>query len=335
MPHHELIRLFSEIRSGDTALVGGKGASLGEMAAAGFPVPPGFVVTTAAFDRFLDETDLAVEVHAELDRLNIEDMKGVEETARVIRSLFTGAATPSDIGQAILGSYEQLGRAMLVAVRSSATAEDSAAASWAGELETYLNTGKSELLSKVKECWASLYSPRALVYAVDRGFLNNKKNTKKGAKQQPAVAAVKVAVVIQAMVQSEVAGVAFTVHPVTKDPNQMIIEAVWGLGEALVSGQVTPDSYVVGKSGRTLIDTHFTEQERQLSRGAPGSTDPNVWAKVATARRTAAKLNTKQIFELAEICINIEKHYGAPCDIEWAFAKGKFYITQSRPITTL
>ena len=138
---------------------------------------------------------------------------------------------------------------------------------------------------------------------------------------------VKVAVVIQEMVQSEISGVAFTVHPVTKDRNQMIIEAVWGLGEALVSGQVTPDSYVVGKRERALLDISGNEQERMLAKAG--------WTAAHKSQAKKQKLDSKQILELAELCLGIEKHYGFPCDIEWAFVKGKFWVTQSRPITTL
>jgi pyruvate,water dikinase len=336
-----LIRPFSTIRRSDASVVGGKGASLGELSAAGVPVPPGFVVTTAAFERFLEKADLTEEVDAQLCAMNIEDTKSVEEVSRVLHALFNAAAMPKDIGHTILTAYESLGRLPLVAVRSSATAEDSAAASWAGELETFLNTTRTTLLPNVKRCWASLFSPRALVYACDRGFL--KKNLKfqalnpkqiQNSKSKDIVCDVKVAVVVQEMVQSEVAGVAFTVHPVTKDRDQMIIEAVWGLGEALVGGSVTPDSYVVHKQDRVLLDVHHADQEKQIV-CTKSAEEANTWVPVAAIRRKRPKLNSAQILQLAELCMTIEKHYDLPCDIEWALASGKFWITQSRPITTL
>ena len=205
----------------------------------------------------------------------------------------------------------------LVAVRSSATAEDSTQASWAGELETYLNTTEKTLLGRVKQCWSSLFTPRAIFYRNEQGMRKSR---------------VSVAVVIQTMVQSEISGITFTVHPVTKDRNQMIIEAGYGLGEAIVSGQITPDSYVVGKRNLDLLDINVAEQKRMLiKKGASG----NAWQPEPKTRQHSQKLTGKQIIELANICIRIEKYYRKPQDIEWAFAKGKFYITQSRPITTL
>lgn len=347
---NSIILFFQDIRAGDTTLVGGKGASLGEMTNAKIPVPYGFVITTNAFTRFLDETNLDVEVNSQLAAMNEQDTKSVDETSRVLRGLFAKAPMPADISTEILKHYDALaGKALLVAVRSSATAEDSTAASWAGELETHLNTKRDGILEKVKDCWSSLYTPRALVYACDRGFLRKSKGTfrqgssrlrsnsstlltagnilRAESRSTLVVCDVKVAVVIQEMVQSEVAGVAFTVHPVTKDRNQMIIEAVWGLGEALVSGQVTPDSYVVGKRERMLLDISTSIQERMIAKGG--------WVLVPKGQQKKQKLDGKQILELAGICLGIEKHYGFPCDIEWAFARGKFWVTQSRPITTL
>jgi pyruvate,water dikinase len=337
-----LIRSFQNIHSGDVALVGVKGASLGEMSNAKIPVPPGFVITTTAFSRFLEETDLDVEVDSRLNALNVEDTKSVDETSRVLRALFFKSPIPTDIAETILKQYDALeAKAPLVAVRSSATAEDSTSASWAGELETNLNTTRKDLLEKVKECWSSLYTPRALVYACDRGFLKRFEGTSRlgsknivRAKSRTSKSRstlvtcdVKVAVVIQEMVQSEVSGVAFTVHPVTKDRNQMIIEAVLGLGEALVSGQVTPDSYVVLKKQGTIVDIHVSTQELQIA--------GNGWAAVPNAQQKRQKLVSGLVLKLSDLCLHIEKHYRFPCDIEWAYAKGKFWITQSRPITTL
>ena len=216
----------------------------------------------------------------------------------------------------ILAEFKKL-KVKLVAVRSSATAEDSSQASWAGELETYLNTTDKDLLRRVKDCWSSLFTPRAIFYRHEKKMHKAK---------------VSVAVVVQAMVQSAIAGIAFTVHPVTKDKTQMIIEAGYGLGEAVVSGQVTPDSYVIDKSSLSILDINVAEQAKYLVQKSGGG---NIWKSLPKNKVGKQTLTGRQIIDLAKICLNIERHYKFPCDIEWAFAGNKFYITQSRPITTL
>ena len=205
---------------------------------------------------------------------------------------------------------------MLVAIRSSATAEDSSTAAWAGQLETYLNTSEPQVLKNVQLCWSSLFTPRAIFYRIEQKL-----------HKKP----VSVAVVVQQMVQSEVAGICFTVHPVTKDYNQMVIEAGLGLGEAVVSGQITPDTYVIHKNDFSILDINVSEQTMMIIKGGKDNVHKKLSAKVGGKQ----KLTGQQIVELARICKNIEKHYGKPQDIEWALVKNKFYITQSRPITTL
>jgi len=226
---------------------------------------------------------------------------------------------PEDIGSEILEAFDQLG-AQFVAVRSSATAEDSEIASWAGELETYLNTTREHVVEKVKHCWSSLFTPRAIFYRFEKGLHDQD---------------VSVAVVIQKMIDSEVSGVAFTVHPVTEDKNQMIIEAGLGLGEALVSGQITPDSYVIDKADMMIMDINVGHQNKKLIKSTNAdSDDQNEWVELSD-EGTKQKLTGKDIIELAELCKKIEDHYEFPCDIEWAYEGGAFYVTQSRPITTL
>ncbi|MDD5341484.1 MAG: PEP/pyruvate-binding domain-containing protein [Patescibacteria group bacterium] len=312
----DFIKNFTELSKNDIHLAGGKGASLGEMTQAGIPVPPGFVITAKTFDQFLAETDLTQEIEAQLNKVNYEDVASAEEASKTIADLIHDAKFPKDLEKEILSEFEKLG-IEYVAVRSSATAEDSSTASWAGELESFLNTDKDHLLGNIKKCWASLFTPRAIVYRMEKGMRKTK---------------VSVAVVVQAMIQSEVSGICFTVHPVTKDKNQMIIEAGYGLGEAIVSGQITPDSYVIHKDDFKIIDINITEQEKKILRNPDGG---NHWILVEKDLREKQKLNNEQIIELVKICINIEKHYGFPCDIEWGFAQNKFYIVQSRPITTL
>ncbi|HLD17908.1 MAG TPA: PEP/pyruvate-binding domain-containing protein [Patescibacteria group bacterium] len=321
-------RPFSDLSKNDTHLAGGKGASLGEMTQAGIPVPPGFVVLAPSFDQFLRETNLVQEIEAQLDQVNYEDVASVERASRVIHDLIHDARFPRDIEEEVLTSFREL-NAKFVAVRSSATAEDSSTASWAGELESYLNTTEKTLLGNVKKCWASLFTPRAIVYRNEKGMRKSH---------------VSVAVVIQKMVNSEISGICFTVHPVTKDPNQMIIESCWGLGEYIVGGVVTPDSYVLDKRDGTLLDVNVSEQEIMLARRSPREDagglirkedGGNEQVRVPQDKRTRQKIDGGQIRKLADICQGIEKHYGFPCDIEWAQEAGVFFITQSRPVTTL
>lgn len=327
------IKNFTEISKNDAGIAGGKGASLGELTRAGITVPSGFVILASAYERFLAETDLLEEVEAQLNKVNYEDVNSVDGAANILRNLIQNANTPKDLEAEILASYKKLG-ANFVAVRSSATAEDSSTASWAGELESYLNTTEEKLLENVKKCWSSLFTPRAIFYRHEQKLLKSK---------------VSVAVVVQKMVESEVAGVCFTVHPVTRDKNQMIIEAVYGLGETLVSGEYTPDTYIIEKSkfknqsskigDCSILDINISEQKEYLTRARD---EGNVKKETPRQARNKQKLSGKEIIELAKICTKIEDHYRFPCDIEWAKENAKsknqnakFYIVQSRPITTL
>lgn len=309
------IKTFKQLSKKDVGIAGGKGASLGEMTQAKIPVPPGFVVLASAFDKFLEETDLKQEIEAIMHKVNLENVASIERISQKIRDLIHDVRFPKDLGQEINKEFKKLG-ANLVAVRSSATAEDSSIASWAGELESYLNVTDKNLLEAVKNCWSSLFTPRAIFYRFEKKLHKQK---------------VSVAVVIQKMVQSEVSGITFTVHPVTRDRDQMIIEAGYGLGEAIVGGKITPDSYVVHKRGWHLMDVNISRQEMMIARSLSGTKE----MKVPVVKREKQKIANVQILKLAELCQRIEDHYGSPQDIEWAMEKGKFYITQSRPITTL
>ncbi len=310
-----LIKHFKNLTKKDVAIAGGKGASLGEMTHAGLSVPPGFVVLAEAFDRFCEETEVVEDIEAILNKVNHKDTNSVEQASEKIRQIIRNEKMPMDIATEILTNFKRL-RAKLVAVRSSATAEDSKIASWAGELETYLNVQEGQVLKYVQTCWSSLFTPRAIFYRFEKKLQKQK---------------VSVAVVVQKMVQSEVSGIAFTVHPVTKDYNQMVIEAGFGLGEAIVGGLVTPDTYVIHKKNLSLLDLNVSEQTMAIVRWVKG----NIHKKLSKVQGSKQKLTGKQIIELAKICSLIEKHYKHPQDIEWAYEKGKFYITQSRPITTL
>ncbi len=312
----EFIKTFKQLTYKNVDIAGGKGASLGEMTKAGIPVPPGFVVLASAFDRFLEETDLDVEIEAVIKKVKPDNINSVEKASEKIRDLILDAKFPKDIAQEITKEFSIL-KAPLVAVRSSATAEDSSVASWAGELETYLNVTKKNLLESVKLCWSSLFTPRAIFYRFEKKLHDQK---------------VSVAVVVQKMVQSEISGISFTAHPVTRDRKQMVIEAGYGLGEAIVGGKITPDTYIVRKQDNSILDKNISQQEMMIVKnGAKGIVE----TKVPISKQEKQKLTDTQIKAMAKICLNIEKHYKKPQDIEWALEKGKFYITQSRPITTL
>ena len=311
----KFIKSFKETNKKDVALAGGKGANLGEMLKIGIPVPLGFVVLASAFEKFLEETDINVEIKSMWNRINIEDIESVEENSEILRDLILKAKIPKEIEKEILDAFKRL-KTKYVAVRSSATAEDSKIDSWAGELETYLNTTKENLIENVKKCWASLFTPRAIFYRFKRNLQRKQ---------------VQVAVVIQKMIQSEAAGVCFTVHPVTKDRNQMVIEVAWGLGEILVSGQITPDTYVIEKNTLNILDKNINLQERMIVKTQGG----NKIIATPKPKKEKQKLSEKQIKELAKLCIKIENHYKDPQDIEWALEKNKFYTVQTRPITAL
>lgn len=310
------LTFFKDISKKDVDQAGGKGASLGEMTQAKIPVPPGFVILASAFEQFLSDTQLHAEIEAALEAVNHQEMETIERASEMIQALIISKKMSSVLKKEILAAFKKL-KTPFVAVRSSATAEDGATSAWAGQLDTYLNTNDKTLLANVQRCWASLFTPRAIFYRFEKKLHKEK---------------ISVAVVVQKMVQSESAGVAFSVHPVTRDYNQLIIEAGWGLGEAVVSGQITPDSYVVDKRDWTLLDVNISEQEKELvKKGKEGS----AWKKIPAKRANAQKLSGKEILELSKLVTHIEQHYNFPCDIEWAREKKKFYITQSRPITTL
>lgn len=320
----ELTRPFSKLDKGDAGIAGGKGASLGEMTQAGIPVPPGFVILSSVFDKFLIEADLVQEIDSVLHSVNNQEIHTVDDASEKIKGMIMAADMPVPISREIEANFKKLG-AEFVAVRSSATAEDSADAAWAGQLESYLNTTEKEVLENVKKCWASLFTPRAIFYRFEK--FGKKTHLQK----------ISVAVVIQKMVNSEKSGIAFSVHPVTQDYNQLIIEAGFGLGEAIVSGAVTPDSYVVEKLPRRILDINVSTQDRALYRAATPSAEHglNEWRTVPEPQASSQVLTGEQILALSELILKIETHYGFPCDIEWAYEQEKFYIVQSRPITTL
>ncbi len=315
-PTMNYTKRFQDLGKNDADIAGGKGASLGEMMNTGVPVPGGYVVLADTFDAFLKQTDLVQEIDAILGNVNHEAIHTVEKASEDIQGLILSRPMPQGMQDEIVKEFAALG-SQYVAVRSSATAEDGAEHAWAGQLDSYLNTTETDLIEKVRKCWASLFTPRAIFYRFEKGLHSTH---------------ISVAVVVQKMVNSEKSGIAFSVHPVTEDYNQLIIEAGFGLGEAIVSGSVTPDSYVVEKSPRNILDINVSDQSRALYRIEGGGSE---WKNLESALGSSQVLIEKEIHELSDIILRIENHYGFPCDIEWAYERGKFYIVQSRPITTL
>ena len=317
----KFIAWFSEVNKDDVASVGGKGANLGEMANADIPVPGGFIVTAHAYYDFIEKAKIAPRIRSLLEPLDPADSRQLQEVAGEIKQTIMDAAMPPEIATEIKKAYQQLGKG-LVAVRSSATAEDLPEASFAGQQRTFLNVqGEAEVLAAVQGCWASLFEPRAIFYRQQQGFDHFK---------------VGLAVPVQKMVQSQASGVMFTLEPVTSDTSKIVIEAVWGLGEAIVSGEVTPDLYIVDKNGLKITTKKIARQERQLIRNPKaGDEEANIWAPVSPEMQKKQKVTDKEVVELAKIGQHIEDHYQFPQDIEWAREDGELFIVQSRPVTTI
>jgi len=317
---------FRQIRKKDIPAVGGKGANLGEMANSNFPVPPGFVVTAQAYFRYLRETGIEKEVVEKADSIDVENSEQLIKVSKEIRELIKKTKMSEELANEIKKAYCQLGERKLawltsseeefVAVRSSATAEDLPEASFAGQQETFLNVrGPSRVVEAVQNCWASLFTARAIYYRRRNNFPTDK---------------VGIAVVVQKMVESKISGVMFTADP-TGDESKIVIEAVFGLGEAIVSGAVTPDTYIVDKGSMKLIEKKIQEQEfRIVKKGRE-----NIREKLQSSIARKQKLPDKTIIELAKLGKQIELHYKKPQDIEWAIEQKEILIVQSRPITTL
>jgi pyruvate,water dikinase len=307
---------LTEINKQDRLSAGGKGAFLGEMVLHGMPVPPGFVILAPAFDEFFEQGGLKHRCDLALQNAGELDTAAIDAVAQNLQKLMISGEIPPPLAEEIEWQFQDL-NAKLVAVRSSATAEDAASNAWAGQLETYLNTDKTILLQNVKRCWASLYSPRAICYRLDCKQLHEK---------------ISVAVVVQKMVDSAISGVAFSVHPVTENTDNIVIEAGIGLGEAIVSGAITPDNYVINKNPLKIINKLISKQTKAIYRLSNGETG---WQAIPKNQQHHQKLSDPQIIELSRLVITIEKQFGFPCDLEWALVNNTFFILQCRPITTL
>ncbi len=325
---------FEEVDKDDIGLVGGKGANLGEMIQARFPIPYGFIVTANAYFYFLERENLERNIKKVLAAVNYDNPTELQETSKHIKNLIMEAEMPRDLAREIVEHYEMLSskeakylkegktkaslyKQPLVAVRSSATAEDLPTASFAGQQESYLNVrGEHVLLLKVKQCWASLFTERAIYYRHQQGFDQKK---------------VGLAAVVQRMVQSDQSGVAFSIDPVTNDKTKIIIEAIFGLGEYIVLGEVNPDHYEIAKNSLVFLQKKVSHQGKKLVKR--GSENVNV--KLSKSEGSRQKISDEQIIQIALLVKDIEKHYFFPQDIEWAIESDKVFIVQSRPITTI
>ena len=320
------IRWFEEIDAGEIDLVGGKGANLGEMARAGFPVPPGFCVVAPAYREMIETTGLYPVIEGILAGMDTDDPAAVTRISAEIRRLINEKPIPPSLAAEITRSYGQLGDKLgladaavtPVAIRSSATAEDLPTASFAGQQDTYLNIrGEEQLLAHIRRCWASLWTTRAVTYRAKQGFDHQK---------------VYVSVVVQAMIDSEVSGILFTANPISGNRDEAVINASWGLGEAIVSGLVSPDTLTVRKGNGTVVSRQTASKDLQIIYSANGGT---VEVDTRPEQREAPALTDQQAAELAALGSKIEDHYGVPQDIEWGLANNAWYLLQARPITTL
>lgn len=328
---------FSEVDREDVALVGGKGANLGEMTRANFPVPAGFIITAKAYYNFLSENKLEGKIKRLIDQTHFDDQRSLQSISSQIKKLILKGTLPQEISNLIVQFYQQLAfyhdaktkkigflttlkstfEEPFVAVRSSATAEDLPEASFAGQQITFLNVkGHNNLLQKVRECFASLFEPRAIFYRHENKFDHFK---------------VGIAVPVQKMVNPQNSGVIFTVDPVTGDKRKIVIEAIYGLGEFIVQGIESPDQYIVDKYEGEITFKQIAHQRRMLSRKG----NQNSVFKVPEKLGKQQKISNKQILQLAVLGKKLERHYFFPQDIEWAIEDGKIYLVQTRPITTL
>lgn len=312
---------FKDVGKDDIDIVGGKGANLGEMTKNNFPVPNGFIVTAQSYFKFLDEAGIRYKIQEILNQIDINNNEQLEAKAKLVQKLIINSQMPHDIASEIIKAYMKLSDHLLshplVAVRSSATAEDLPTASFAGQQVTFLNVrGEANLVIKIRECWASLFTARAIFY---RG-INHFDHFKVG-----------IAVPVQTMVESEKSGVMFTIDPVNSDKSKIIIEAVLGLGEMIVQGAVTPDHYEIEKKSGVILSKTVHSQEKMMLR----SDGKNIIKRLDKAAGSKQKLSDAEIIEIFKLGKRLEAHYYFPQDSEWAIAKGKVYLVQTRPITTV
>ncbi len=315
---NSLILSFSDIRAADLPLVGGKGANLGEMTLAGFPVPTGFCLTTTAFQQFMDATPETDSLYNLLDTVTTDDVESVRRVGQQVRQHLFDVPLPEAVAVAVRQSWREIGSDHAYAVRSSATAEDLPDASFAGQQDTYLNIiGEEALLDAIRRCWVSLFTDRAIFYRAQNKFPHRE---------------VQLSVVVQKMIMSETSGIQFTADPLTGCRHTLTIDASFGLGEALVSGLVSPDAYKFDKRKNIIIDRQIADKRIAIYPEKDGGTRQ---VTLSPDQQKQTVLTDLQILALADMGKSVEAHYGKPQDIEWAMADGKLYLLQTRPITSL
>lgn len=329
MHQYRFVKWLDEVTKDDVALVGGKGANLGELTQNKIEVPPGFCLTADAYRYFLRAAGLERKIAAIIHGLEVEDSSRLQTESARIRELVVNSAVPEEISLEVRTAYEQLGQQIsttdpAVAVRSSATAEDLPEASFAGQQDTFLQVrGPAQVVEYVRRCWASLWTARAVYYREKQGFDHLE---------------VALSVVVQKMINSGKSGVMFTANPVTNDPEQMMINASWGLGEAVVSGLVTPDEYLVDKNTLSIVDQNIAEKTVMIVDCPDGSGTRNVPVadQLGPDMIRAQCLTAAEIMQLVQYGRKIEDLYGCYQDIEWGYDQdtGRLYILQARPVTT-
>lgn len=339
MIDNNYVSWFKELSKTDIPLVGGKGANLGEMYNANIPIPPGFCVTTKAYKLFLEHNKLSDEIYDVLHELDVENNEKLQEASKKVQEIIMEGVIPDGIREEVREAYDNLnvnqeifknaGKALdiikagrdvpFVAVRSSATAEDLKNASFAGQQATFLNVkGFSNLIRNVQRCWASLFTARAIYYRVKNNFPHEK---------------VLIAVIVQKMVNSEKSGVIFSANPMNNNKEEIVIEGGWGLGEAVVSGAINPDNYILNKKDLKIKKKDINEQDWMYTLDV--SLNKTVRRNIPDKKKKEQVLSDFEIKKLGELTVLIENHYQKPQDIEFAIEGSKIYIVQSRPITTL
>ena len=310
-----LIYQLSELDSSFVSQAGGKGASLGELMRAQAPVPPGFVVTSFAFCTYFSSEQIQSPVLETMQALKAGQID-LSLAHQRIKSCIEAVELPVELCEAVQKAANQLA-VPRVSVRSSATCEDSATSAWAGQLETFLNVSPAEIIGKIRSCWLSLFSESALSYSEHHGFSTGE---------------ISVAVVVQQMVDSEISGIGFSVHPVTQEPGIQLIEACLGQGEAIVSGRITPDQFIVERGSHRILESITGNQKEAL--WIREDTSKPVWQKL-DGRGSQPKITLQQVAEYSNLLHRLQTHYGHPIDTEWAIQDGNFQVLQARPITTL
>ncbi|MFB6246163.1 MAG: phosphoenolpyruvate synthase [Candidatus Pacearchaeota archaeon] len=335
IPEEKFVKWFPQLTKDSKDVAGGKGANLAEIYNKSIPVPPGFVVTAQAYDYFIEKAGIKQKINEFLEGIDYEDTEKLDDRTEKIRKMISEAKMPEEMRDEIIESYDHLGASeydidegdaleilnkakepVFTAVRSSATAEDLADASFAGQQESFLNVkGNDKLIQKIKECFASLFTSRATYYRSKKDFKHSEAS---------------IAVVVQKMVNAEKSGVMFSKDPNSNTEN-VVIEAVFGLGEGIVSGQITPDKYEVSK-GLEVLDKKVANKKTEITRNSSGE---NISRELRPEKSKHQVLNNHEIKRAAEYALELEEHYGKPQDIEFSLEEGEMYIVQTRPVTTI